>query len=231
VKHLGYRDLLIGIVVLYLLIIVVPVQQTGGPLRVAVLGVLLLMAVRTGRKAGALKWPALVLALAMTLATAIAVPLASPTVLICIAQVATAVLVLITIVVLVRTLLATGVIDGPAVLGVLCIYLLLGLVFSALHTFFGALIMPYLNGVGSPPSQSDTLYFSLITLTTVGYGDITPASNVARAIASGEALIGQLYLVSIVAAVVARFQPARERKNLTESGGRDDEKPAPTDRG
>src|SRR5215467_11838672 len=156
VKRLGYRYLLIGILALYLLIIIVPVQQTGGPLRVALLGVLLLVAVRTGRLAGALEWPALVIAIVATAATVIVAPLGNATLLICVAQVATGVLVLITVVVLVRTLLAGGVIDGPAVLGVLCIYLLLGLLFSALHTFFGALITPYLNGVGSPPSQSDT---------------------------------------------------------------------------
>ncbi len=91
----------------------------------------------------------------------------------------------------------------------LTIYLLLGLLFSAAHGFFAALITDYLNGVTGHPTPSDTLYFSLITLTTVGYGDITPVANVARAIASAEALTGQLYLVSVVAAVVARFRPSR----------------------
>jgi hypothetical protein len=117
--------------------------------------------------------------------------------------------------VLARTLLAAGVIDGAAVRGVLTIYLLLGLLFSALHGFAAALITDYLNDVGGHASQSDTLYFSLITLTTVGYGDITPAANLARAIAASEALTGQLYLVSVVAVVVSRYQPTRRIRTAT----------------
>ncbi|HEY7174432.1 MAG TPA: potassium channel family protein, partial [Micromonosporaceae bacterium] len=66
---------------------------------------------------------------------------------------------------------------------------------------------------------SDTLYFSLITLTTVGYGDIVPVANVARAVASIEALVGQLYLVSVVAAVVSRFVPASRRAGTSRGTG------------
>jgi len=144
----------------------------------------------------------------------------STTVLICVGQASTAVLVAASILSLGQTILAAGVVDGHTVRGVLCIYLWLGLFFSALHDFCGALIPHYLNGTGTHPTQSDTLYFSLITLTTVGFGDITPAANLARAIAATEALVGQLYLVSVVAAVVARFRPQRRR--LTDPPGHDD---------
>jgi len=219
VRHLGYQYLLLGVLGLYLLIIVVPVQQVGGPLRVAVLGVLLLMAIRTGRRAGTLATPSLVLVVLAIVATLIAVIAGNKTVLACVSQAATLVLVAATMVVLARTLLAAGVIDGPAVRGVLCIYLLLGLLFSAAHGFAAALISNYLDGVTGEPTQSDTLYFSLITLTTVGYGDITPAADLARAIAATEALTGQLYLVSIVAAVVSRYRPSRPlRTNSPDTG-------------
>jgi hypothetical protein len=213
VRHLGYQHLLGGVVLLYLLIIVVPIQQVGGPLRIAVLGALLLATVRTRRRAGKWATPALLLAVGAVLATLIALTVGSATVLTCVSQASTVVLVVVTIVVLAQTLLGAGVIDGPAVRGVLCIYLLLGLLFSAMHGFAGALISDYLNGVEGHPTQSDTLYFSLITLTTVGYGDITPAANVARAIAAGEALTGQLYLVSVVAAVVSRYEPSRRMRS------------------
>jgi hypothetical protein len=105
---------------------------------------------------------------------------------------------------------------------VLSIYLLLGLLFSAMHGFFAPLISDYLKGVNGQPTQSDTLYFSLITLTTVGYGDITPVANVARAIAAAEALTGQLYLVSIVAAVVSRYQPSRRSRAAATDATRSD---------
>jgi hypothetical protein len=222
VRRFGYQYVLLGVLVLYLLIIVVPIQQVGGPLRVAVLGVLLLMAIRTGRRAGALAMPSLVLVVLVVVATVIAVITGNKTVLACVSQAATMVLVVATMVVLARTLLAAGVIDGPAVRGVLCIYLLLGLLFSAAHGFAAALISNYLNGVTGQPTQSDTLYFSLITLTTVGYGDITPAANLARAIAATEALSGQLYLVSVVAAVVSRYQPSRPIRTKTPDTGKAD---------
>ena len=49
------------------------------------------------------------------------------------------------------------------------------------------------------------LYFSYVTLATLGYGDYTPAGNLGHALAVLEALIGQLYLVTVVAVVVTRL--------------------------
>jgi hypothetical protein len=65
---------------------------------------------------------------------------------------------------------------------------------------------PYLNGVPGDPTASDLLYLSVITLSTVGFGDITPASQLARAVTVVEALTGQIYLVSVVAGVVAGWR-------------------------
>jgi hypothetical protein len=210
VKHnFLYRYLLAGTLLLYLLIIVAPFRNVTTPLRVAVLGVLLLMTVRAGRRGGRLFRPALVMVIVLVLTTVVAVIVGSTTVWTCVGQASTAILVVGSILILGQTIIASGVVDGHTVRGVLCIYLWLGLLFSALHDFCATLIPHYLDGVGAHATQSDTLYFSLITLTTVGFGDITPASNAARAIAATEALVGQLYLVSVVAAVVARFRPQR----------------------
>ena len=55
------------------------------------------------------------------------------------------------------------------------------------------------------------LYFSFITQTTVGYGDFTAAGNLGRALASLEALVGQLYLVTVVAVLVSRMASASRR--------------------
>lgn len=208
-RKFTYRYLLGGTLLLYLLIIVVPFRDVTTPIRVAVLGVLLLLTVRTRRRGRHLFVSAAVLSGALVIATVVAVVIGSTTVLICVGQASTAVLVVASIFILGQTIIASGVIDSKAVSGVLCIYLLLGLLFSALHDFCAALIPHYLDGVGSNTTQSDTLYFSLITLTTVGFGDITPEANLARAIAAAEALVGQLYLVSVVAAVVSRFRPQR----------------------
>jgi hypothetical protein len=211
VRRLGYQYVLLGVLVVYLLIIVVRVEYAGGPVRVAVLGLLLLASVRTGRAADRWAMPSLVIVVLAVAATLVAAVAGNMTVVTCVSQASTAVLGVAAIVMLAQTLLAAGVIDGRAIGGLLCIYLLLGLLFSALHGFAGALISDYLKGVNGHPTQSETLYFSLITLTTVGFGDITPTANLARAIASTEALVGQLYLVSVVAAAVSRYQPRRVR--------------------
>ena len=48
----------------------------------------------------------------------------------------------------------------------------------------------------------DLMYFSIVTLTTLGYGDITPLSDVAKALASVQALVGQIYLTVLIARLV-----------------------------
>ena len=96
----------------------------------------------------------------------------------------------------------------------LCLYLLLGTAFAFL---FGAIEdiggEPFFNR-GVPGSPNDFLYFSLATLTTTGYGDFSAATELGRAMSVIEALIGQMYLVTVLAVIVSnisRRRPAGER--------------------
>ena len=93
--------------------------------------------------------------------------------------------------------------------GVLCLYLLIGLLFAAL---FGV-VQDVLEGtdffVGTAGDTSDFLYFSFATLTTVGYGDLIAATDVGRSLAITEALVGQIYLVTVVAVIVGNLGAAR----------------------
>jgi voltage-gated potassium channel Kch len=58
--------------------------------------------------------------------------------------------------------------------------------------------------------RDDFLYFSYSTLTTVGYGDLVAATNLGRSLAITEALLGQIYLVTVVAVIIANLRrPAR----------------------
>lgn len=89
--------------------------------------------------------------------------------------------------------------------GVLCIYLLIGMVFSA---SFGLI-----QSVGNenfftdgPGQTSDFLYYSFATLTTTGYGDLIAATNFGRSLSITEALIGQIYLVTVVALIVGNVR-------------------------
>jgi hypothetical protein len=92
-----------------------------------------------------------------------------------------------------------------AVAGSLAIYLLLGLVFAwavALAAHFDP--APYFAS-GTDATQSADVYFSFTVLTTTGFGDLTAASPVGRALAVVEMLVGQLYLVTVIGVLVGSF--------------------------
>jgi hypothetical protein len=107
--------------------------------------------------------------------------------------------------VIARALWQRKLIDVRTVLGAICIYVLLGMMF--------AFVYAAINGLGDDaffvqtthPTTPDFLYFSYITQTTVGYGDFTAAGDLGRALAVVEALTGQLYLVTIIAVLVSRL--------------------------
>lgn len=94
-----------------------------------------------------------------------------------------------------------------SVLGLLVIYVLLGISFG-----LGYLLVEVI----SPPAfaqgtqgVSGAMYMSFITLATVGYGDVSPGSGIVRSLAVAESIIGQLYLVSVVSLAVSRFGSRR----------------------
>jgi Ion channel len=93
----------------------------------------------------------------------------------------------------------------------LSLYLLLGLAFAFL---FGAVEdisgQPFFSQ-GIPGTSTDFLYFSLATLTTTGYGDFSAATDLGRAMSVTEALIGQMYLVTVLAVIVSNVSRSRLR--------------------
>jgi hypothetical protein len=106
-----------------------------------------------------------------------------------------------------------------AVFGVLCVYLVIGMLFALIYGAISKLGTTPLYANGAHASPQANLYFSVTTLTTVGYGDLAPNGALARAVAMTEGLIGQVYLVTIVALIVGNLSrgsgPARD------SGGTD----------
>jgi Ion channel len=99
--------------------------------------------------------------------------------------------------------------------GVLCLYLLIGMLFGALYGAIDSLTTQKFfisEDPGDAKDISDFLYFSFSTLTTVGYGDLIAATNLGRSLAITEALVGQIYLVTVVAVIVAYLGPARPRR-------------------
>ena len=104
------------------------------------------------------------------------------------------------------------------IFGSLCAYLLMALLWALLYSVVEILdpeSFRFPDTVsGSFVESFDGLYFSLVTLTTLGYGDITPVSVQARMLATGEALFGQIYIVVAVARLVSMFSSSK-RANPT----------------
>jgi hypothetical protein len=100
--------------------------------------------------------------------------------------------------------------------GVLCLYLLIGLIFGVAYDTVSELSnTSFFNPPGSY-HRDDFLYFSYTTLSTVGYGDLVAATDLGRSLAITEALVGQLYLVTVVAVIISNLEavrPGRRRKD------------------
>jgi hypothetical protein len=96
-------------------------------------------------------------------------------------------------------------VNARSVLGAISIYLLLGMLFLFVYGAAAVLGSGPFFAQGIDGTRSLRLYFSYVTLATLGYGDYTPAGNLGHMLAVAEALIGQLYLVTVVAVLVARL--------------------------
>jgi hypothetical protein len=107
--------------------------------------------------------------------------------------------------------LVTHEVTADNVAGAMCAFLFIGLGFGMLFTIMESL-QPhsFVSSSGSLPAEladpvsrpSALTYYSFITLTTVGYGDVLPATPLARILAALEAVLGQFYLAVLVAGLV-----------------------------
>jgi len=109
---------------------------------------------------------------------------------------------LLAMVVLVQTFRA-GPVSVHRVHGAVAAYLLLGLGWGYAYELVAALDPgAFASGLAIPPRDRGLIYFSFVTLTTVGYGDVTPVNPAARSLALMEALTGQLYPAILLARLV-----------------------------
>ena len=97
--------------------------------------------------------------------------------------------------------------------GAVCVYLLLGVIWAVAYTML-EMISPGSFG-GFTPLQgrawdSEWVYFSFVTMTTLGYGDILPISATARVLAYMQAVFGQLYVAILVAGLVSALISSRQ---------------------
>jgi hypothetical protein len=122
----------------------------------------------------------------------------------------TSVFVLLTTVTVLISVLRSREVTSDTVVGGIAVYLLIGVGFAALFTLTEHVAPGSFTGpaVAGAESMSERrlfglfLYYSFVTLTTLGYGDITPVGEVARNLAAVEAVIGQLFIAIFIARLV-----------------------------
>lgn len=109
----------------------------------------------------------------------------------------------------VRLVRERGGVTLQAVAGAIVLYLLAGLLFAFGYGVLAALSSAPIFTNGTDGTGSDRLYFSLTALTTTGFGDFVMATRVGRSISVLEALMGQLYLVTVLAVFVGNLRTSR----------------------
>ena len=115
------------------------------------------------------------------------------------------------IVVLGRRIVLEPFVSSRTIIGLLCVYLLIGMTFAATYITIAVVSdEPFFVQIDHA-QPVDFTYFSLVTLATVGYGDFTAANPMPRMLAAIEGLTGQLYLVTVVAVAVSRVRTRRDR--------------------
>src|ERR1700742_46152 len=104
-----------------------------------------------------------------------------------------------------RAIFAPGRVTYHRIIGAVLLYLTVAIIFAALFTFIGTLqpgAFANMKVEDSPKLATQLIYFSFATMTTTGYGDISPLHPVARAMCNLEAIFGQLYPATLLARLV-----------------------------
>ena len=107
---------------------------------------------------------------------------------------------------LIIQLVKTEHVDSNVIMEAINIYLLIGIVGAITLNVINHIIPGSINGIPHEPSSfHDYLYFSFVTLSTLGYGDISPTLPMAKAIVVFLAIIGQFYIAIVMAFLISKF--------------------------
>jgi len=119
--------------------------------------------------------------------------------------------------VVLRQVLRAGQVNTHRILGAIAAYILFAVTWAGAYATVAHCVPEAFRGLAEGrPLESNLLYFSMVTLTTVGYGDITPVHQTARSLAMLEAFVGQLYPAILLARLVTLATTATD----TEPKGR-----------
>jgi hypothetical protein len=111
-----------------------------------------------------------------------------------------------------KDVIFTNVVDFNRLVGAMCIYEMLGLIWAVLYAGI-VHVSPGAFADGALDAASgfyEFVYYSFVTLTTLGYGDIAPAAGITKALAYMEAMVGQLYIAILIAGLVGSHLASRK---------------------
>ena len=130
-----------------------------------------------------------------------------------VAFVATSILLAIAAVTILRRVITAIEVDFRTILGAISVFTLLGLLFAFLFLAFGRWTHTEFFADVPHPRSSDYLFFSYTTLTTTGYGNLVLAGTVGQSFAVFEMLVGQFFLVTLVAGLVSLWRPGSAKSS------------------
>ena len=110
-----------------------------------------------------------------------------------------------------RAVITARRVDADTLSGGLCAYLLTGMAFASIYSIVetlapGSCAFPDPGVVAGGPRWTDFVFFSFTTLTTLGYGDIRPVSDLARSLTSTESILGVFYMAILVSRLVSLYE-------------------------
>src|SRR5579864_2494641 len=198
-----------GFVLLLLLVSFILAPLVYGPawlwVRVLVEGLTLLFALHTSRvRPRTMRLAGVLVAVALLLAL-VAISIGGETAPKGTIEALNALLLAIAIPAILRRILTTQNATGETVLGALDVYVMFGLFFAAVYVAIDAFSATPFFGPQVHVTAGSYQFFSFVTLTTVGYGNLVPATQLGQSLAVVEALLGQIYLVTLVARLVSGF--------------------------
>ncbi len=119
------------------------------------------------------------------------------------------------IVLIIKKLFTERKVTGDTIKGAISIYFLIGMLFALLY-----IAVDHIDGAAfyftGPEKDISLFYFSFVTMTTLGYGDIIPADKFAKNLAALQAVVGQMYIAILVARLVGLYTAGRTRERMEE---------------
>ncbi len=209
----AYGLVLILILITFVVFMTLPPEGWGG--RVAAIAIAALTAITAFTSSDVRPERvrlAIVIAVATVLTAVFAVRIPSDRLLSIALGADTILLAIAAVTILRRVIIGASRVDFRTILGAISVFTLLGLLFGFLYFAFSHWThSEFFTGVAHARA-SDYLFFSYTTLTTTGYGNLVPAGTVGQSFAVLEMLMGQIFLVTLVAGLVSLWRPGSSRR-------------------